>query len=219
MGSEEEKLELLGMWASPFVQRVKWVLKLKGIEYTYTEEDLTNKSQRLLNLNPIHKMVPVLIHNGKPILESWVIIEYIEETWKHNPLFPVDDPYQIAMARFWGQFLEEKLTEGIRRVLMSEGEKKEKEVKQVIESFDVLEGELNGKKYFGGDKVGIVDIVLGSILVCVDVVEEIASVKMFDSQKHSSLGCWRKTFAELPGVEGDSPSKDDLVAYALHRIT
>ena len=64
MGSE---VKLYALGRSPYVSRVKIALKLKGIEYESFEEDLTNKSADLLNYNPVHKTVPVLLHNGKPI--------------------------------------------------------------------------------------------------------------------------------------------------------
>lgn len=101
-------MKLFVYWASPFALRVKWALELKGIEYDYIEEDLPNKSSLLLQYNPVHKKIPVLVHNGKPVAESLVIIEYIDETWKRNQLLP-EDPYERAMVRFWAKFADDKV--------------------------------------------------------------------------------------------------------------
>jgi len=99
---------LLGVIGSSFVCRVKIALHLKGVEYKYVEENLGIKSEQLLKYNPVHKKVPVFVHGDKPLAESLVIVEYIDETWNNNPILP-SDPYQRALARFWSKFIDDKV--------------------------------------------------------------------------------------------------------------
>lgn len=100
---------LLGTWASSYCKRVELALKLKGIPYEYVEEDLSNKSELLLLHNPVHEKVPVLLHKGKAIAESLVILEYIDETWKGTPKLLPEDPFERAKVRFWVDFYDQKV--------------------------------------------------------------------------------------------------------------
>ncbi|KAM5567189.1 glutathione S-transferase U10 [Rosa sericea] len=101
----DHQVVIYGSWISSFTARVKIALKLKGIDYEYVEEDITNKSQMMLNYNPIHKKVPILVHQGRPIVESQVILEYIDENWSHAPKLLPEDPYEKAKIRFWAKFI------------------------------------------------------------------------------------------------------------------
>ncbi|XP_008226321.2 PREDICTED: glutathione S-transferase U24-like [Prunus mume] len=96
-----DEVVLLDYWASPYGMRVRIALAEKGIQYDSREEDyLTNKSSLLLQMNPsnpVHKKIPVLIHNGKQVSESLVALEYIDEIWNDKaPLLP-SDPYLRAL--------------------------------------------------------------------------------------------------------------------------
>lgn len=104
-----QRLDFLRAWYIDDVRRVVHTLKIKAIEYQTVLEDITNKSTSLLEYNPVHKRIPVLVHNEKPICESLVIIEYIDDTWKQRPLIP-RDPWNRAMARFWANFGDEKVS-------------------------------------------------------------------------------------------------------------
>lgn len=105
--AEESKVKVHGMWASPYSKMVELALRVKSIPYEYIEEDLRKKSHLLLQYNSVHKKVPVLVHNGKPIAESFIILEYIDEAWPNNPRLLPEDPYERAQVRFWVSFIQQ----------------------------------------------------------------------------------------------------------------
>ena len=98
----------MGKSLHKMTKRVELALKLKGISYEYVEEDMFNKSPLVFKYNPVYKRLPILVHNGNPIIESLIILEYIDETWKNGPqIFPAD-PYKIAKVRCWASFIQQK---------------------------------------------------------------------------------------------------------------
>nr|XP_043624470.1 probable glutathione S-transferase isoform X2 [Erigeron canadensis] len=151
MEKQQEEVILLDYWASMFGMRVRIALAEKGIPYEYSEQDLRNKSQLLLDMNPVHKKIPILIHKGKPICESSIIVEYIDEVWNDKaPLFP-SDSYAKASARFWANFIDTKLYQIGRNLCTLKGEEHEASKNEFIDCLKLLEGELGDKPYFGGD--------------------------------------------------------------------
>ncbi|XP_009781253.1 putative glutathione S-transferase [Nicotiana tabacum] len=155
-----DEVVLLDTNVSMFGMRVRFALAEKGIQYEYKEQDLLNKTPLLLQMNPIHKKIPVLIHNGKPICESLVIVQYIDEVWKDNsPLMP-SDPYERAHARFWADYVDKKIYDTGRKIWTSKKEDQEAANKEFIECLKLLEGELGDKPYFGGESFGFVDVAL-----------------------------------------------------------
>ncbi|KAK4338144.1 hypothetical protein RND71_042631 [Anisodus tanguticus] len=90
--------------------RLRVALAEKEVKYEFKEEVVGGvKSPLLLKMNPIHKKIPVLIHNGNPVCESLIAVEYIDEVWKDKAPFLPSDPYQRAQARFWADYIDKKL--------------------------------------------------------------------------------------------------------------
>ncbi|XP_077241591.1 glutathione S-transferase U8-like [Tasmannia lanceolata] len=205
------ELKLFGTSTSMFSIRVEWALKFKGIEYEYIGEDLTNKSPLLLKYNPVHKKIPVLLHNGKPIAESLVILEYIEETWKVNPLLP-EDPYEKAKARFWAKFIDEKCFSSVRSILISHGEEQEKAVESALETLKILDEEIKGKKFFGGESIGYLDLVASCISHWLPVFGECSGVNLLSAERFPSLYAWSENFTKVDAIKEKLPPREQLVA-------
>lgn len=210
---EKGQVKLLVATLSPFVVRVRIALALKGIDYEIIQEDLKNKSELLLQSNPVYKQIPVLIHNGKPICESMIIMQYIEEVWdKKAPKLLPKDPYDRAIARFWTAFIDDKLLQCLRGVLFDQGEQQHKAAEESVARFLSIEDALrtngcfSGKQYFGGDEIGLVDIALGSMLPFLKGLEKATDTVLIDVEKVPLLRAWMDRFCTANGVKEVMPN-------------
>ncbi|CAJ1976573.1 unnamed protein product [Sphenostylis stenocarpa] len=208
-------VKLHGFWYSPFALRVKWALELKGIPYENIEEDRYNKSPELLEYNPVFKKVPVLVHAGKPICESMLIIEYIDELWPQNPLLPLH-PYHKALARFWVNYSDENLSSGVRALFRSKDvEERKKNIEKLWEHFRVVEDHCFGKeeKLLGGDTINVVELAFGSIIKYVTVLEDMFEVEVLEAQKFPRLYSWFNNFKTEPIIAPNLPDQEKMLAF------
>ncbi|XP_052169462.1 probable glutathione S-transferase GSTU6 [Oryza glaberrima] len=226
MAGSGDELMLLGKWPSPFVTRVELALGLKGLSYEYVKQDLVNKSELLLASNPVHKKIPVLIHNGKPVCESSIIVQYIDEAFPDAgagaALLPAD-PYERAVARFWVAYVDDKFVPAWVATFRGKTEEEKAEgMKQLLAAVETLEGALKdcskGKPFFGGDTVGIVDVALGGLISWVKATEVLAGSKIFDEEKAPLLAAWAQRFGELDVAEKVLPDVDGVVEFAKMRL-
>ncbi|CAK8536869.1 unnamed protein product [Lathyrus sativus] len=215
------ELKLLGCWFSPFTCRVKFALNIKSLDYNNIEETFHPRSDLVLQSNPIYKKIPVLSHGDKIICESAIIVEYIDEVWKDNgasSILPSND-FDRAMARFWVSYMDDKLFNSMRNGLIAQDEEsKKKHFKRVEEVFVTLEDVINkckneGMEFFGGDKIGFIDICFGCYMSWVRAAEKIEGIKLLDDTKTPALVKWAEAFDVHPAVKGVVPEMNKLVEF------
>ena len=215
-----DDLKVLGVWPSPFVIPVRIALNMKGLSYEYVEEDLYNKSLLLVGSNPVHKKVPVLLHGGRAINESQIILQYIDELWAGTPALLPSDPYERATARFWAAYIDDKVRSAWVVMVFRYKNKDEwaEGVARAGEALDTLEGALRdcskGKPFFGGDGIGFVDLVLGGYLGWFGAVGKIIGRRLIDPAKTPLLAAWEDRFRAADVAKGVVPDDvDKVLAY------
>ncbi|KAJ8750501.1 hypothetical protein K2173_015648 [Erythroxylum novogranatense] len=212
-----EEVKLLGVWASPFSRRIEIALKLKDIQYEYIEEDLSNKSALLLKYNPVHKKIPVFVHNGKPVAESLVILEYIDETWKDHPILP-KHPYDRAIARFWAKFVDEKIQQTLYKARGAKDDELPKIIEEGREQMKILENELKGKEFFGGETIGYLDIVAFPVAYWFQVQFQALGVELLPEEKFPVVCKWIGRLLDVDVVKSCVPPRDKHLAHIKTRI-
>ncbi|KAF5473115.1 hypothetical protein F2P56_009753 [Juglans regia] len=211
-----DQVILLNSSMSAFGMRVRIALIEKGIKYEDSEEDLNNKSDLLLKMNPVHKKIPTLIHKGKSVCESLIIVQYIDEVWNdRSPLLP-SDPYQRAQARFWADFVDKKVFEITKRILWSrKGEEQEAANKEFFETFEILEGELGDGPYFQAETFGFVDISLITLCSWFHVLEMFGKFSM--EAKFPKIIAWEKRCTQRESVANSLPDPKKVYEFVMER--
>ncbi|XP_042023542.1 glutathione S-transferase U17-like [Salvia splendens] len=223
MSRETCGVELLGAWASPYSIRVQIALNLKSIPYQFTEEKFytSNKSARLLEANPVHKKIPVLVHDGKPISESLIILQYIDEVWPSNvPSILPSDPYDRAMACFWAAYVDDKWFPAFRELEKASGdEERGAIVERIHEGAVLLEKSFvkcsRLKAYFGGDRLGYMDLVLGSYLGFIKVTESATGLVIFEEMRTPRLARWAQRFSLHEAAKDVLPDAQKLYEFYI----
>lgn len=148
---------------SPTAKRVLATLAVKGVEHDVIEVDITQK-ERPADFNAVSPFgkVPVLIHEGKNIIESAVICEYVDETWPDPPLMPADAAGR-AYARRWIVFFNRAVADrdGEFVHIAREVERKQAICRAIFPDLAILDRELEGNNgYFLGKELSLVDVVI-----------------------------------------------------------
>nr|XP_027120803.1 glutathione S-transferase U17-like [Coffea arabica] len=208
-------VKLLGAPASQYVNRVQFALNLKSIDYEFIPQNMREKSELLLKSNPVHKNIPVLLHGDKPICDSLVIVQYIDEFWFDGPSILPSDPYDRAIARFWAAYIDDKWIPFFKELTTAKDEEsKTALVEKILEGVklfeDVFVKASKGKCFFGGETISFLDIVLGCYLGWLKAWGIQLDVNFLDESKTPALVGWAERFSSDKAIHGIIPETEEL---------
>lgn len=189
------ELNLVSHKLCPYVQRARIVLEEKSIPHEITFIDLANKPDWFLEISPLGK-VPVLLTDGRPLFESAVIAEYLDEVTPGS-LHPAD-AFDRARNRSWIEYASATLA-AVATFYRAPDEKALDEAVATLRSrFRTLEAALGDGPWFNGRDFSLVDAAFGPLFRYFEVVEQYADFGFFDGTP--KLDAWRESLRERPSV-------------------
>lgn len=103
----------------------------------------------------------------------------------------------------------------IMNIRRCQGEEQVKAINEVVELFKLLENQLNGKKFFGGDTIGLVDITANFLALWLIIHQEIMGLQIVTEEKLPVFCKWIDEYLNSSVIKQSLPSKEELTAALL----
>ncbi|URD85362.1 glutathione S-transferase [Musa troglodytarum] len=181
---------------------VRVALHLKGVvDYDFLQERLGEKSQLLLESNPVYKKIPAWAASGRAIRTA--------------------DPYDRALHRFWAACIDgccSGFPSMIAAVKAETQEARAEAMEQSLAGLELLEESLaklsKGRGFVGGDAMAYLDIALGCYLGWMKACETVIGHRFLDEEKTPLLVGWAERFCSHEAVKDWMPETDELLELA-----
>jgi len=141
------------------------VLEEKNIPYQYIKVNPYHKPESLLQWK-LRGLVPTLEYDSKPLYESTVVCEFLEDAYPdHGLKLLPSDPYTRAQMRIWTDFVSTRIIPAFHRFLQFQPEQSSSTIDKVRSDFlKILRqfGEAMDEDgpFFLGKKPSLVDFAL-----------------------------------------------------------
>lgn len=205
-----QNLKLISFTICPYVQRAMIVLNEKNISFDIEYIDLSAPPPWFYDISPLEK-VPVLLVNEKPLFESMVICDYIDEITPET-LYP-SDAFEKAQNRSWLEF-GNGILDTTFKFLRENDSKKFNHLKEtLIDYFEILEEEFKNGKFFNGADFAMIDAVYAPIFRYHQHIEKYKDYEIFEDAPN--IKAWGDRLLEHPSVVNSVPEsyEEDITKF------
>jgi glutathione S-transferase len=209
------QLKLVSFDICPYVERSRIVLLEKRVPHEIEFIDLANKPAWFLAVSPMGR-VPVLLVDGRPVFESSIINELIEELNPDPPLFPAE-PLARAEARSWIAFANDAVMPASYRTTLAlaggaSGDDLARLVGEVADTLGKLEAQLakRGGPYFLGREFSLVDAAYAPFFRRWRIAEGWGGARARLLERFPKVSAWADALLARPSVVEAEP--DELEA-------
>ena len=190
---------------SPISRRVWLLLLEKQIPHQPIEVNLGNGKQfepEFLTINPFHH-VPVIMDGDFRVFESLAILDYLELRYPDLTLITTEIQATTKM-RMVQQVTVNELMSNVTAVVNAQQQPlSDTQQTRLATAWQFLDNELQGKTYFGGDRLNLGDIVVGATIPLFHRL----GVSLHD---YPCLDAWRQRISDRPAWQQTQPDESSF---------
>ena len=216
------RLKLVSFDICPYVERSRIVLLEKRLPHEVTFIELSNKPAWFLEISPMGR-VPVLLVDDRPVFESMVINELLNELQPEPPLFPAD-PIGRAEGRGWIVFANDVVMPANAAAALaiaggSTGEALAKPLAALRDALDKLDRQLarRGGPFFLGREFSLVDATYAPFLRRWRLAETWGGPEARLLASFPRVVAWSETLLGRPSVAAAEPAELDAKSRRFYR--
>jgi glutathione S-transferase len=205
-------LKLVSFDVCPYVERSRIVLLEKDVPHEVEFIDLSSKPAWFLAVSPMGR-VPVLLVDGRPIFESMIINELIEELHPAPPLLP-PEPLARAEARSWIVFANDALGPASYQAMLAlagaaGGDALARPLAAVGDALDKVEAQVarGGGPFFLGSAFTLVDAAYAPFLRRWAIAEGWGGPEARLLAARPAVSAWLRTLLARPSVARAEPAE------------
>ena len=163
-------MRLISATPSPYARKVRVALAEKGIAFDLLTEVPWTDDTSLPQYNPLEKLPVLLPPGGEPLFQSSYILEWLERRYPEPPLLPKDDDGILAHKRL--EVIADGMCDAVILILFErmrpQGQQSEpwimRQDRKINGGLKAQSAALGDRPYALGDRFGLADIAIGSVL-------------------------------------------------------